>query len=838
MSHRSEYRGGLSVTMKIASSDVGKVIGRGGKKIREFEQAGGGKIKISNAPDENDMKSIDISGTNHDVETTKRMIEDFLRDFNIGDNVGKRGGFSNGRNQSKPGYSSRSEGPSREQRHQDNEEDWCEDGGDDDRDLSGGGNDARSGGFGSGYSEDVYQSKIICNSEHRDQNKEDPWGWQEEDEKADVSSGGRRGGFRGRSVYNSRSEGSSNWRNRDQNQQPNGDRWGRHEQYEKGNRGFGGNRQAVDGDNETIYVMSSEVGKIIGRGGSRIRELEADSECKIKVSRASGSSDQSPIELSGSKSAIAEAKRLIQEAGVEIVSESDHADAPVPSQEEEEEYVSELKKGPLIDWNALREKQKQYEKDRLIGLPEIMKNFYKEEPHIKNMSHEEVKQIRKENNNIIVDAPDGDSEFVPNPIRTFEDAFKHYPLILEQIQKQNFVKPSPIQCQSWPILLQGKDLIGIAQTGTGKTLAFLLPALIHIDNQTVPRESRAGPSALILSPTRELAQQIEMEVNKINYKGIRSICVYGGGNRREQLKKVKKGVEIVVATPGRLNDFMMHGIINVKHVTYLVMDEADRMLDLGFELEIKKVMLDIRPDRQTVMTSATWPPGVQKLAEQYMTKPYKVFVGTLDLAAVHSVTQHVEFVDETEKKSFLLDFISNMTEDDKLIVFVGKKMVADDVSSDLAMNNIQCQCIHGDREQCDRETALEEFKSGTVRILVATDVASRGLDVKDITHVLNYDFPSHIEEYVHRIGRTGRAGRSGTSLTFMTRNDWKNAQQLVDIMSEANQNIPDELVAMAERFSAFKERKGDERTGSGFGGRGKGGRGRRRNDDDVGNYWT
>ncbi|BFY99612.1 hypothetical protein BsWGS_02653 [Bradybaena similaris] len=838
MSHRSEYRGGLSVTMKIASSDVGKVIGRGGKKIREFEQAGGGKIKISNAPDENDMKSIDISGTNHDVETTKRMIEDFLRDFNIGDNVGKRGGFSNGRNQSKPGYSSRSEGPSREQRHQDNEEDWCEDGGDDDRDLSGGGNDARSGGFGSGYSEDVYQSKIICNSEHRDQNKEDPWGWQEEDEKADVSSGGRRGGFRGRSVYNSRSEGSSNWRNRDQNQQPNGDRWGRHEQYEKGNRGFGGNRQAVDGDNETIYVMSSEVGKIIGSGGSRIRELEADSGCRIKVSRASGSSDQSPIELSGSKSAIAEAKRLIQEAGVEIVSESDHADAPVPSQEEEEEYVSELKKGPLIDWNALREKQKQYEKDRLIGLPEIMKNFYKEEPHIKNMSHEEVKQIRKENNNIIVDAPDGDSEFVPNPIRTFEDAFKHYPLILEQIQKQNFVKPSPIQCQSWPILLQGKDLIGIAQTGTGKTLAFLLPALIHIDNQTVPRESRAGPSALILSPTRELAQQIEMEVNKINYKGIRSICVYGGGNRREQLKKVKKGVEIVVATPGRLNDFMMHGIINVKHVTYLVMDEADRMLDLGFELEIKKVMLDIRPDRQTVMTSATWPPGVQKLAEQYMTKPYKVFVGTLDLAAVHSVTQHVEFVDETEKKSFLLDFISNMTEDDKLIVFVGKKMVADDVSSDLAMNNIQCQCIHGDREQCDRETALEEFKSGTVRILVATDVASRGLDVKDITHVLNYDFPSHIEEYVHRIGRTGRAGRSGTSLTFMTRNDWKNAQQLVDIMSEANQNIPDELVAMAERFSAFKERKGDERTGSGFGGRGKGGRGRRRNDDDVGNYWT
>lgn len=474
----------------------------------------------------------------------------------------------------------------------------------------------------------------------------------------------------------------------------------------------------------------------------------------------------------------------------------------------------------------VRQSAEEYQKTRFKDLPDIIKNFYEEAMHIKDMPREEAKRIRKENNNIIVDGPNGGSDEVPNPIRTFEDCFEPYPLILEEIYKQNFVKPSPIQCQAWPILLSGSDLIGIAQTGTGKTLAFLLPALIHIDNQLLPRDQRTGPSALILSPTRELALQIEQEVNKINYKGIRSICVYGGGNRREQLQRVKQGVEIVVATPGRLNDFMMNGIIDVRNVTYLVMDEADRMLDMGFEVEIKKVMIDIRPDRQTVMTSATWPPEVQRLADRYMSSPFKAFVGTLDLTAVHSVQQRVEFVEDHEKKDLLLDFLSSMDKDDKVIVFVGKKIIADDLSSDLAMENIMCQCIHGDREQCDREAALKEFKDSTVKILVATDVASRGLDVADITHVINFDFPRHIEEYVHRIGRTGRAGRSGISITFVTRQDWRNAKNLVDIMAEADQEIPDELVQMAERYEAMKRRRqeegGDFSRGGFRGGRGGG----------------
>ncbi|GFO44189.1 ATP-dependent RNA helicase ddx53 [Plakobranchus ocellatus] len=726
------YRGGFNSrggdgasTMMVESSNVGKIIGRGGCKIKELEQDGNVRIKVSREEDEHGMKSVEISGAPEDIEHARRLIEDCLS----GNDFGGRRGYGQGN------------------RRRDDGGGWGR------RDRDGGDGYRRRDDYDRGYSN---------------------------------NRGGRGGG------------------------------------------GFGGE----GGDSETVYVESSEVGRIIGRGGNRIRDLEAESGCRIKVSKDGDSYGRSSVELSGTLESISEAKRLIQDAGVDIKSENDHSRGGFDQDRLENNatangHTPEVTKRIPIDWNALREQKVAFDKQKFEGLPPIKKDFYEEDDHIAHMSSEEVKQIRRQNNNIIVDAPDGDSKSVPNPIKTFEDAFQRYPLILEQIYNQQFEKPSPIQCQAWPILMQGKDLIGIAQTGTGKTLAFLLPALIHIDNQPVPRSQRNGPSALVLSPTRELAQQIETEVNKINYRGI----------RREQLEKVKSGVEIVVATPGRLNDFMMNGIIHVKHVTYLVMDEADRMLDLGFELEIKKVMLDIRPDRQTVMTSATWPPAVQEMADRYMTDPYKVFVGTLDLAAVHSVGQTVELVEEYEKKSMLMDFIHQMAPDEKVIVFVGKKIIADDVSSDLAMNDIICQCIHGDREQCDREAALEEFKDSSVKILVATDVASRGLDVKDITHVINYDFPRHIEEYVHRIGRTGRAGRSGTAITFVTRQDWKHAQNLIDIMAEANQEIPDDLLAMAERYSAFKRRQdseggfGGRGRGRGRGGRGGGGFGRRRDDD-------
>uniref|UniRef100_A0A8C6Y1H5 RNA helicase n=1 Tax=Naja naja TaxID=35670 RepID=A0A8C6Y1H5_NAJNA len=356
----------------------------------------------------------------------------------------------------------------------------------------------------------------------------------------------------------------------------------------------------------------------------------------------------------------------------------------------------------------------------------------------------------KENNSISCDdLKDGEKRRIPNPVCKFEDAFKYHSDIMANIKKVGFEKPTPIQSQAWPIILQGFDLIGIAQTGTGKTLAYLMPGFIHLDSQPISREKRNGPGMLVLIPTRELALQVEAECLKYSYKGIKSICIYGGGDRKGQINTVTKGVDIVIATPGRLNDLQMNGFINLKSITYLVLDEADRMLDMGFEPQIMKILLDIRPDRQTVMTSAVWNP---------ITFQSYFLVINFILQAVNTVEQKIIVIPEEEKRAFTHHFVDTMKSDDKTIIFVGKKLTADDLSSDFGLQGIPVQSLHGNREQCDREQALDDFKKGKVRILIATDLASRGLDVHDITHVFNFDFPRNIEEYVHRVGRTGRAG--------------------------------------------------------------------------------
>ena len=217
------------------------------------------------------------------------------------------------------------------------------------------------------------------------------------------------------------------------------------------------------------------------------------------------------------------------------------------------------------------------------------------------------------------------------------------------------------------------------------------------------------------------------------YSSVYSVCVYGGGDRKQQIGTVAKGVEIVVATPGRLYDLMKAGVLKMSSVTYCVLDEADRMLDQGFEPEIKKILNEVRPDRQMIMTSATWPEGIRRIANDYMDNPLQVCVGTLDLAAVHSITQYVEIMAEEDKRQRLKDFIHNLEKGDKAIVFVGRKMVADQIASELSLDGIICQCIHGDRDQIDREQALEDLRTGEVNLLIATDVASRGIDIKDIT---------------------------------------------------------------------------------------------------------
>uniref|UniRef100_A0A3Q3SYJ7 RNA helicase n=1 Tax=Mastacembelus armatus TaxID=205130 RepID=A0A3Q3SYJ7_9TELE len=470
-------------------------------------------------------------------------------------------------------------------------------------------------------------------------------------------------------------------------------------------------------------------------------------------------------------------------------------------------------------------------------LPPLKKNFYTEAESVSMLTAEEVSQWRKENHNIFVDdlKEEGEKQPVPKPCRTFLEAFELYPEIMENIERVGFVTPTPIQSQAWPVLLSGEDLIAIAQTGTGKTLAYLLPGFIHMDGQSVAKAERHGPGMLVLTPTRELALQIETECNKYSYKSYKSVCIYGGGDRRGQINLVKEGVDIVIATPGRLNDLQMNELISLRSVTYLVLDEADRMLDMGFEPQIMKILLDIRPDRQTVMTSATWPTGVRRLAKSYLKNPMMVYVGTLDLAAVNTVQQTVLIVQEEEKKSYVFDFIKNMLPQDKVLIFVGKK--AADLSSDMCLRGLSVRSLHGDHEQCDREESLKDFKESRVRILVATDLASRGLDVHDITHVFNFDFPRNIEEYVHRVGRTGRAGRSGSAITLITREDWRKAPELIPILERGGQDVPVDLVLMAERYEKHKRQKEREKEMSGRGSRGGKRDGGRTGGRDRGQNW-
>ncbi|NWH29430.1 DDX43 helicase, partial [Chloropsis hardwickii] len=547
-----------------------------------------------------------------------------------------------------------------------------------------------------------------------------------------------------------------------------------------------------------FHLDSALVGALIGRGGAKIKELEDSSGSRIKVTRGTYESE---VKIFGSIDVQNKAKMLIDN----LVTSS--GQNYVRGKTLDIIKPENNPKKPVINWASLRENRAKYESMKWAGLPPIEKNFYKESSRTASMSQEEVELWRKENNDITCDdLKEGEKRCIPNPVCKFEDVFEHYPDIMANIRKVGFQKPTPIQSQAWPIILQGIDLIGIAQTGTGKTLAYLLPGFIHLTSQPISKDQRGGPGMLVLAPTRELALQVEAECSKYAYKGIKSICVYGGGDRKGQIDMVTKGVDIVIATPGRLNDLQMNNFINLKSITYLA-NEADRMLDMGFEPQIMKILIDVRPDRQTVMTSATWPDGVRRLAKSYLKNPMIVYVGTLDLTAVNTVQQKVIVIPEEEKRAFMHSFIKSMKPKDKVIIFVGKKLTADDLASDFGIQGIPVQSLHGNREQCDREQALDDFKKGKVRILVATDLASRGLDVHDITHVFNFDFPRNIEEYVHRVGRTGRAGRTGEAVTLVTSNDWRFAAELVDILERANQVVPDELIAMAERYKQSQMRK-------------------------------
>jgi len=422
----------------------------------------------------------------------------------------------------------------------------------------------------------------------------------------------------------------------------------------------------------------------------------------------------------------------------------------------------------------------------LSTLPKFEKNFYQEHPNVQRMTESEADHWRR-SSAITVSGRDPSK-----PIRTFEEAsFPDY--ILQELLKQGFDKPTPIQSQGWPVALKGRDIIGLAETGSGKTLAFVLPAIVHINAQPY-LEKGDGPIVLLLAPTRELAIQIQTECTKFGCSSrIKNTCVYGGVPKGPQIRDLQKGVEIVIATPGRLIDMLEHRKTNLRRVTYLVLDEADRMLDMGFEPQIRKIVEQIRPDRQTLMWSATWPKEVQILAKEYLSDPVLVNIGSMDLSANPHITQIVEICQETEKRTKLMKLLEQIMDGSRILVFCETKKGADTLTRFLRLEGWPALAIHGDKSQQERDWVLQEFRSGKSPIMIATDVAARGLDVKDIKYVVNYDFPSCCEDYVHRIGRTGRAGAKGTAYSLFTLANFKLAKDLVQILSETNQHIPPQL---------------------------------------------
>lgn len=426
----------------------------------------------------------------------------------------------------------------------------------------------------------------------------------------------------------------------------------------------------------------------------------------------------------------------------------------------------------------------------------FQKNFYTEHPSVSDLSTKDVEEIRR-TNNIVVSS----HSKVPKPVSSFEHM--QFPQsVSETLAGLGFTSPTAIQMQGVPVASSGMDVVGLAETGSGKTLAFVLPAIVHIQAQ--PRLQRGdGPIALVLAPTRELACQILAETQKFTRSnGIRAACCYGGVPRSQQSRDLKYGAEIVIATPGRLIDFIEYGTTNLNRVTYLVLDEADRMLDMGFEPQVRKIVGQIRDDRQTLLWSATWPKEVASLARDLCKEePVQITVGSAGKKANDKITQNIIVCDDHEKPDRLKTLLETIVDGtSKMIIFTDTKRGADNLQRTMRMQGVSALAIHGDKTQQERDWTLDQFKRGKCLVLIATDVASRGLDVKDVMYVINYDMPRQIEDYIHRIGRTGRGGSSGVAYSLFNRgDDARLAHDLIKVLSDCKQTVEDDLRALDRR---------------------------------------
>lgn len=357
--------------------------------------------------------------------------------------------------------------------------------------------------------------------------------------------------------------------------------------------------------------------------------------------------------------------------------------------------------------------------------------------------------------------------------------------ILNALDATGYTSPTPIQEQAIPVILDKKDVLGCAQTGTGKTAAFAIP-MLQLLSKTPPRKANRPIRVLVLTPTRELAIQIEENFTRYASElPIRNLVIFGGVGAQPQKDALKKGVDVLIATPGRLLDLYNQRFISLKELEYFVLDEADRMLDMGFIHDVKKIIALLPEKRQTLFFSATMPPEIQKLADSILRNPVKIEV-TPESTTAEKINQIVYFVEKNNKKH-LLQHILNEKEIARVLVFSRTKHGADKIAKDLVKNGISAEAIHGNKSQGARQRALSGFKDKKLRALIATDIAARGIDIDDLAFVINYDLPNVPESYVHRIGRTGRAGKDGTAISFC---DDEEYEYLRDIEKTIRVSIP------------------------------------------------
>ncbi|KAH0612815.1 uncharacterized protein H6S33_009195 [Morchella sextelata] len=454
-----------------------------------------------------------------------------------------------------------------------------------------------------------------------------------------------------------------------------------------------------------------------------------------------------------------------------------------------------------------------------VNYETFRKNFYVEPADLAELTEQEVDELRLELDAIKIRGQD-----CPKPVQKWSQCGLPSQS-LGVIQQLGYDKPTSIQAQAIPAIMSGRNVIGVAKTGSGKTIAFLLPMFRHIKDQR-PIESQEGPISLIMTPTRELAVQIFKECKPfLKALNLRAVCAYGGSPIKDQIADLKRGAEIIVCTPGRMIDLLAANsgrVTNLKRVTYIVLDEADRMFDMGFEPQVMKVISNIRPDRQTVLFSATFPRQMEALARKILQRPVEITVGARSTVA-SEVTQIVEIRNDDTKFHRLLELLGELydTDDDaRTLIFVDRQESADTLLRDLMRRGYPCMSIHGGKDQIDRDSTIIDFKNGVVPVLVATSVAARGLDVKQLKLVVNYDCPNHMEDYVHRVGRTGRAGMLGTAVTFITEDQDRYAVDISKALKQSGQKVPEPVQKLVDAFNEKVKAGKEKASGSGFGGKG------------------